>query len=60
LIDNLKKNAHVLSFQLGAGFDIARLTLDVSYEWGATELYQLQDLKTKNKVLNLSIGFKFF
>ncbi|GHV72264.1 hypothetical protein FACS1894201_00490 [Bacteroidia bacterium] len=58
LSDFVEKNTHILSFQIGAGFDIGRFTADVGYEWGATRIYKIQDLKTKNKILNVTVGFK--
>jgi hypothetical protein len=48
------------SAQMGAGFDIWRFTLDVRYELGVDNIYTgSDDLKLRNNLFNVSLGFKF-
>lgn len=47
------------TFQAGGGVEIWRLTADVRYEWGISDLSKL-DIGQKTNVLTFSIGYKLF
>ncbi|MBS2097868.1 porin family protein [Carboxylicivirga linearis] len=45
------------TFQAGAGVEVWRLTADVRYEWGMSDISKL-DIGQKTDVLTFSVGFK--
>ncbi len=59
--NNLNKN--IWDWQLGAGIDILKFTLDVRYEWGLSNISDSNPSKigfvNKGNVLTFSLGFKF-
>jgi hypothetical protein len=60
---NFKNN--IWDWQLGAGVDLAMITLDVRYAWGLSNLSDANSnttnigFKNKGNTLTFSIGFKF-
>lgn len=44
--------------KVGAGIDVWKLTLDVDYEFGLTDVSS--EFLKKNKMVNLTVGFRFF
>ncbi|WP_430813254.1 porin family protein [Carboxylicivirga sp. RSCT41] len=50
------------TFQAGGGIEFWRLTADVRYEWGLSDISDLADfnLGQKTDVLTFSVGFKLF
>ncbi|MDM8161728.1 porin family protein [Labilibaculum sp. K2S] len=51
------KNA-VWNAKVGAGVDVWKLTLDVDYEFGLTDVSS--EFLKKNKMVNVTLGFKIF
>jgi hypothetical protein len=57
----IKAKNEVFSLQVGAGLDITRrLTFDVRYEYAFSPMLTIADFKTGYKILNLTLGLKFF
>lgn len=48
----------VWNAKVGAGVDVWKLTLDVDYEFGLTDVSS--EFLKKNKMLNVTLGFKIF
>ena len=48
------------NFQLGAGVQIARLSLDARYEWGLNDISRSNEMERKTKSLIVSLGFRLF
>lgn len=44
--------------KVGAGVDVWKLTLDVDYEFGLTDVSS--EFLKKNKMVNITLGFRFF
>ncbi len=56
-VDDLKNS--IWSFQMGAGFDVLFMTLDVRYEFGIDNMYQgSSNFKLKQNTFNVSLGVK--
>ena len=51
------KNA-VWNAKVGAGVDVWKLTLDVDYEFGLTDVSS--EFLKKNKMVNVTLGFRLF
>jgi len=63
--DTFKNQVGDLSFEgavwnakVGAGVDVWKLTLDVDYEFGLSDVSS--EFLKKNKMVNVTLGFKFF
>lgn len=57
-VDDFESSAW--SMQMGGGFDVFFLTIDVRYELGIDNFYQgTDDYSMKNNVFNVSLGIKF-
>lgn len=50
----------IWSIQAGIGIDVLNFTFDVRYEWGLNNISDNPLMNTKTKLLNVSLGFKFF
>lgn len=48
----------VWNAKVGAGVDVWKLTLDVDYEFGLTDVSS--EFLKKNKMVNVTLGFRFF
>ena len=48
----------VWNAKVGAGIDVWKLTLDVDYEFGLTDVSS--EFLKKNKMVNVTLGFRFF
>ncbi len=48
------------AIQAGVGVDIFMITLDVRYEWGLNEIYNVNSETLKNNLLCVSLGWKIF
>ena len=48
----------VWNAKFGAGIDVWKLTLDVDYEFGLTDVSS--EFLKKNKMVNITLGFRFF
>jgi hypothetical protein len=46
--------------QAGMGIDVLNFTLDVKYEWGINNISDYNDMTAKSKIINVSLGMKFF
>jgi len=58
-VDDIKNS--LWSVQMGAGFDVLFMTLDVRYELGIDNMYNGEsNLQMKNNMLNVSLGIKLF
>ncbi len=48
----------VWNAKVGAGIDVWKLTLDVDYEFGLTDVSS--EFLKKNKMMNVTLGFRLF
>lgn len=51
---------HLFGWQLGAGIDFSRYSLDVRLERSRNSVYQSDDFTTKNNLVLVSLGVKLF
>lgn len=50
----------IWGIQAGMGIDVLNFTLDVKYEWGINNISDYNDMTAKSKIINVSLGMKFF
>jgi hypothetical protein len=48
------------NFQLGAGVQVMRFTLDARYEWGLNDISSREEMERKTKSLIFSLGYRLF
>lgn len=58
LTDNPDLKSTVWNAKVGAGVDVWKLTLDLDYEFGLTDVSS--EFLKKNKMFNVTLGFKMF
>jgi len=51
---------HLFGWQMGAGIDFSRYSLDVRLERSRNSVYQSDDFTTKNNLVLVSLGIKLF
>jgi hypothetical protein len=50
----------IWGIQAGMGIDVLNFTLDIKYEWGINNISDYNDMTAKSKIINVSLGMKFF
>lgn len=50
----------IWGIQAGAGVDVLMFTLDLRYEWGLNNLYDIDGNDIKSRMLIVSLGYKLF
>lgn len=55
--ENSFKNS-LWAIQAGIGLDLLMFTFDFRYEWGLTKIYDQNDIRFKNNMFYLSLGWK--
>ena len=58
--DNFTSDSMAWSWQIGAGIDLLMFTLDIREDLGLNELKTVTTDTFKNRMLTVSVGFKFF
>jgi len=58
--ENFTSNNMLWAWQLGAGIDVLKFTLDMRYDLGLSELKSISTDTFKGRTFTVSLGFKFF
>ena len=57
-LDHYLYTGHYLTLGAGIGVDISRLRLDVGYEWGVSDLFEFENVRSRVNNLSFTAGLR--